>query len=126
MRLTWDAMSQCFQRFAGPPNAPNSASKNAPRSAFAKGNGLCLGRRAWCSGAGLTLVPKVTGSEDFSFFQRVVPGLFIFLGVTPPGADPKTAAPNHSPRFYADEAGLLLGVRALSHLACDYPEAPAG
>ena len=77
------------------------------------------------AGSGLTLVPKVTGSEDFIFFQRVVPGLFIFLGVTPPGIDSKKAAPNHSPRFYADEAGLLLGVRALAHLACDYLEAPA-
>lgn len=77
------------------------------------------------AGDGLTLVPKVTGSEDFSFFQRVVPGLFIFLGVTPKGADPRKAAPNHSPRFHADEAGLLLGVRALSHLACDYLEANA-
>ncbi len=77
------------------------------------------------AGAGLNLVPKVTGSEDFSFFQRVVPGLFIFLGVTPPEVDPKKAAPNHSPRFYVDETGLLLGVRALAHLACDYLEAPA-
>jgi amidohydrolase len=77
------------------------------------------------AGDGLTLVPKVTGSEDFSFFQRVVPGLFIFLGVTPKGTDPRKVAPNHSPRFYADEAGLLLGVRALSHLACDYLEANA-
>ncbi|MCY7315026.1 MAG: amidohydrolase [Rubrivivax sp.] len=69
------------------------------------------------------LVPKVTGSEDFSFFQRVVPGLFIFLGVTPPGTDPKLAPPNHSPRFAADDAGLLLGVRTMAHLACDYLEA---
>jgi amidohydrolase len=75
------------------------------------------------AGDGLQLVPKVTGSEDFSFFQRVVPGLFIFLGVTPAGADPKKAAPNHSPRFFVDESGLLLGVRALAHLACDYLEA---
>jgi len=75
------------------------------------------------AGDGLQLVPKVTGSEDFSFFQRVVPGLFIFLGVTPAGADPKKAAPNHSPRFAVDESGLLLGVRALAHLACDYLEA---
>ena len=74
---------------------------------------------------GLLLVPKVTGSEDFSFFQRVVPGLFVFIGVTPKGNDPKQAAPNHSPRFYADEAGLLLGVRTLAHLACDYLEAQA-
>jgi amidohydrolase len=73
---------------------------------------------------GLMLVPKVTGSEDFSFFQRVVPGLFVFLGVTPTGTDPKKAAPNHSPRFYADDTGLLLGVRTLAHLACDFLEAP--
>ena len=77
------------------------------------------------AGAGLMLVPKVTGSEDFSFFQRVVPGLFVFLGVTPVGVDPKKAAPNHSPRFVADDSGLLLGVRTLAHLAADYLEAPA-
>ena len=68
------------------------------------------------------LVPKVTGSEDFSFFQQLVPGLFIFIGVTPAGTDPNTAAPNHSPRFYVDERSLMLGVRALAHLACDFLE----
>jgi amidohydrolase len=67
-------------------------------------------------------VPKVMGSEDFSFFQRVSPGLFIFLGVVPPGTDPLKAAPNHSPRFYVDEGCLVLGVRALANLACDYLE----
>ncbi len=78
------------------------------------------------AGEGLILSPKVTGSEDFSFFQRVVPGLFIFLGVTGKGQDPKKAAPNHSPRFRVDESGLLLGVRMLAHMTCDYLEAPAG
>lgn len=67
----------------------------------------------------LRLVDKVTGSEDFSFFQRVVPGLFFFLGVTPPEADPATVAPNHSPRFFVDEAALVTGVRALAQLAGD-------
>jgi amidohydrolase len=71
----------------------------------------------------LALVPKVTGSEDFSFFQRVVPGLFIFLGVTPGDKDPTKVAPNHSPRFYVDERCLITGVRALAHLAVDYLEA---
>ena len=73
----------------------------------------------------LQLVPKVMGSEDFSFFQRLVPGLFIFVGVTPPGTDLNTAAPNHSPRFFADERSFVLGVRALAHLACDFLESGA-
>ena len=78
------------------------------------------------AGAGQTrLVPKVMGSEDFSFFQRVSPGLFIFLGVVPPGVNPMTAAPNHSPRFFVDERCLVLGVRALANLACDYLESGA-
>jgi amidohydrolase len=71
------------------------------------------------------VVPKVMGSEDFSFFQRVVPGLFFFVGVVPPGQSPEAVAPNHSPRFYADEGCLVLGVRALAHLSCDFLEAHA-
>jgi amidohydrolase len=71
------------------------------------------------------LVPKVMGSEDFSFFQQVVPGLFIFLGCAKDQAAAATAAPNHSPRFEVDERCLVLGVRALANLTCDYLEAPA-
>jgi len=29
-------------------------------------------------------------------------------------------ASNHSPRFFADEGALVIGVRALTHLACDH------
>src|SRR5690606_24887821 len=68
------------------------------------------------------LIDKVSGSEDFSFFQRLLPGLFFFGGVVPEGQAPEDAAPNHSPRFVVDEAALLPGVRALAHLACDYLE----
>jgi amidohydrolase len=71
---------------------------------------------------GLQLVPKVTGSEDFSFFQRLVPGLFFFIGVTAPGIDPAKAPSNHSPRFAVDERALLLGLRALTHVTCDFLE----
>ncbi len=66
------------------------------------------------------VVPKATGSEDFSFFQQKVPGLFFFVGVTPEGQDAATAATNHSPLFYIDEAGLPLGVRAFTQLVFDY------
>ena len=68
------------------------------------------------------LVPKVMGSEDFSFFQQVVPGLFIFLGCAADQAAAATSAPNHSPRFEVDERCLVLGVRALANLTCDYLE----
>jgi amidohydrolase len=68
------------------------------------------------------LVPKAMASEDFSFFQRVSPGLFFFVGVTPETVELGKSAPNHSPRFFIDERALLLGVRALAHVACDYLE----
>ena len=61
-----------------------------------------------------------TTAEDFSRYQEKIPGLFFFLGITPPGVDPRSAAPNHSPRFFVDEAALPVGVRALAHLAVDY------
>ncbi|HEX3061164.1 MAG TPA: amidohydrolase, partial [Usitatibacter sp.] len=48
-------------------------------------------------------VDKICGSEDFSFYQKEVPGLFYFMGCTPRSRDASTAAPNHSPRFYVDE-----------------------
>ena len=63
---------------------------------------------------------KITGAEDFSYFANEVPGLFIFLGVAPPDADLATVPRNHSPYFFADEAALLTGVRALASLAIDY------
>jgi amidohydrolase len=61
-----------------------------------------------------------TTAEDFSAFQQRVPGLFFFLGVTPPGTDPATVAPNHSPKFFADEGALVPGVKALSALAIEF------
>jgi amidohydrolase len=61
----------------------------------------------------------ITGAEDFTYFQREAPGLFFFLGITPP--DQAGSAPaNHSPLFFVDEAALPTGVRALAHLAVDY------
>jgi amidohydrolase len=68
------------------------------------------------------LVAKVTGSEDFSYFQQLVPGLFFFVGATRPEVDPAKAPANHSPRFHVDERALQLGVRSLAHLVCDFLE----
>jgi amidohydrolase len=68
-------------------------------------------------------VPKITGSEDFSFYQQVTPGFFYFVGVTPASQDPKTAPSNHSPLFFIDEPALLLAVRSLAQVAVDWLEA---
>jgi amidohydrolase len=64
--------------------------------------------------------PPTTTTEDFSVYQQKVPGMFFFLGVTPTGTDPKSVAPNHSPRFFADEAALVPGLKAMANLALDY------
>ena len=61
----------------------------------------------------------ITGAEDFTYYQRVAPGMFFFLGITPPDQVGK-APSNHSPLFYVEESALITGVRALSQLALDY------
>lgn len=65
----------------------------------------------------------ITGAEDFTFYQRQAPGLFIFLGITPPDQVGK-APSNHSPQFFVDEKALITGVRALANLAADYMAQP--
>jgi amidohydrolase len=65
-------------------------------------------------------IPFVTGAEDFSYFGQRVPSLFFFVGITPPGKDAAKAPSNHSPKFYIDESGLELGVRAMLGVAVDY------
>jgi amidohydrolase len=70
--------------------------------------------------ANVGVIDKICGAEDFSFFQKEVPGFFYFMGCTPPDRDAGTAAPNHSPRFYVDEDCLPLGVRTLCALALDW------
>jgi amidohydrolase len=61
--------------------------------------------------------PPITGAEDFSLYEKEIPGLFFFLGITPEGREPVA---NHSPLFYADESALPVGVRTLAGLAADY------
>jgi amidohydrolase len=72
----------------------------------------------------ITLVPKVSASEDFSEYQKKVPGLFFFVGSTAPAKDPRTAPVNHSPLYQVDEAALPVGARALSALAVDFLTSP--
>ena len=70
------------------------------------------------------VIPKVAGSEDFSEFQKVVPGFFYFLGAPPKGVDFAKAPPNHSPQFDIDEDQLPTGARSLAALAVDFLRRP--
>jgi amidohydrolase len=71
------------------------------------------------TGKRLIEIPKMTVAEDFTYFQRQVPGVFVILGITPPAQVGKAAA-NHSSRFFVDETALVTGVRAMANLAADY------
>jgi len=65
----------------------------------------------------VNLMKATTGGEDFSFFQEEVPGFYFFLGGMPANAEPTR---HHTPDFYIDESGMLLGVKAMTQLSLDY------
>ena len=65
----------------------------------------------------------VTGAEDFSFYALEVPGLFVFLGITPEDQNPAEAPSNHSPYFYADEDALKTGTELYVNWVFDYAKA---
>jgi amidohydrolase len=83
-----------------------------------------LARVAGDSNVGV--MDKVCGSEDFSFYQKVVPGFFFRVGCIPRDMDLRRAVPNHSGRFYLDEGCLGIGVKALASLAFDWLAAHRG
>jgi len=60
----------------------------------------------------------VTGAEDFSYYQKEVPGFFFFLGGMAPGTT--ESFPHHTPDFRIDDSGLQLGVKTLTEMSLDY------
>jgi amidohydrolase len=60
------------------------------------------------------------GSEDFAFYQQVIPGFFFELGVWNKAKG--ISAGVHTPDFDADEACLQVGVKAMSNLVVDFLE----
>ncbi len=57
----------------------------------------------------LEMMPPIMGGEDFSAYQRVVPGTFVFVGA---GNEAKGITyPHHHPRFTVDENALENGVK---------------
>jgi len=57
-------------------------------------------------------------SEDFSYYQKVVPGFYYHLGV---GNQAKGITANwHTPEFDVDEQSLVVGVKVMSSVLLDY------
>lgn len=68
----------------------------------------------------VSITPLQTGAEDFSQYQKKVPGLFFFLGARKKGVAFEDAPPHHTPDFFIEESAFLLGVKSLAGLALDY------
>ena len=57
-------------------------------------------------------------AEDFSYFQKVVPGFYYFLGVA--NRQRGITAGWHTPEFDVDEKSLVVGVKVMSNVLVDY------
>lgn len=60
-----------------------------------------------------------TKSEDFSYFSREVPGLYMYYGTAPRDRPLSEAKPNHHPEFKVDEAALKFATRLECNLIYD-------
>ena len=63
------------------------------------------------------LPSPIMGAEDFSYVLNELPGAMIFLGGTPEGVNPATAAPNHSNRVMFDEKAMKTSIAMYASLA---------
>jgi len=67
---------------------------------------------------GVQISPLIMVSEDFSYFQEKIPGVFFFLGCGNP--EKGTDNPHHSPLFNVDDDALVVGVELLAGFAADF------
>ncbi len=68
----------------------------------------------------VVLLAPVMGAEDFSYFQREIPGFFYWLGVRNQAKGITGAL--HTPEFDADEASLPVGVTVMTSVVLDFLE----
>jgi len=64
----------------------------------------------------------IFGSEDFAYYLRHVPGMFLFLGTR--NLEKSIKDINHSSSFDIDEDVLIQGVQVLSSIALDFLKSP--
>ncbi|MFC4311506.1 amidohydrolase [Steroidobacter flavus] len=59
-----------------------------------------------------TQAPLRAAAEDFSYFEREIPGVYYIIGSTRDFKDKASTPANHSPKFDIDERVLAIGVKA--------------
>ena len=101
-----------------------------PESRGRERSGADRARRRLAAASGrpdnVTVMPFVTGSEDYAYYGSVVPAFFYFVGVTPPGQDAATAPSNHSPQFFIDEGSLPVALKTLLGATVDFLQGAQG
>jgi len=60
-----------------------------------------------------------TAAEDFSFYGEKAPTFFFSLGGMQKGKNANEVGGHHTPDFYLDESGFILGVKAFCNLVFD-------
>ena len=73
-----------------------------------------------CGADNVNYMDAITGAEDFSFFQKEVPGVYFFIGGSSEGMDLDMVAPHHTPDFYVDDSAIETGVVSMTSLTMDY------
>ena len=62
----------------------------------------------------------VTAAEDFSFYGEKAPSFFFSLGGMPKGQTGTSFGGHHTPDFFLDESGFIVGVKAFCNLVFGY------
>jgi len=86
---------------------------DAPSSDFA----LEVAESILGEGKAVRMPAPIMGAEDFSYVLNKIPGAMVFIGGTPEGKNPATAAPNHSNRVMFEESAMAHGVALYAGLA---------
>ena len=63
-------------------------------------------------------IPPMTGAEDFAYYQKKVPGVFIFLGAK--NKEDEESYPQHHEKFTIDENALEIGTLLNVQYALDF------
>lgn len=63
----------------------------------------------------LVEIPPVTGSEDFAYYLKEIPGTFYIVGCKPEAVE--TPYMNHHPKFEVNEDALIVAAKSLGEIA---------